>query len=127
MSTDILIENEGGSIYGDYASVDSLPELGMYWDRALSKVFGKKDVHTVVILHGVEVEKDARGKGYGNDLLSRFLDEAKGFPIVLCADTAQQQDAGFKLVEWYKRHDFKVVGKPGSGIFPLMVRWFEKG
>lgn len=119
MSTDILIENEGGSIYGDYASVDSLPELGMFWDKALSKAFGKK-VHTVVILYGIEVDKNARGKGYGNDLLGKFLDETKGLPVILSADTAQRQDNGFELVEWYQRHGFKVVGK--SRIFPLMLR-----
>ena len=120
--TDILIENEGGNIYGDYVSVDQLPEFGdgWYYDEDVAKKMEEEGLHTAVVMLGLEVENDKRGKGYGEDLLNKFLEEAKGLPVLLSADTAGKQQKGFKLVDWYKRHGFQVVKQ---NIFPLMVRW----
>lgn len=120
--TDILIENEGGNIYGDYVSVDQLPEFGdgWYYDEDVAKKMEEEGLHTAVVMLGLEVENDKRGKGYGDDLLNKFLEEAKGLPVLLSADTAGKQQKGFKLVDWYKRHGFQVVKQ---NIFPLMVRW----
>lgn len=121
--TDILIENEGGNVYGDYVSVDELPELysGMFYSKSLQAKFEKKGVHTVVLMFGMEVDKSKRGKGYGDDLLDQFLKEAKGLPVLLNADTAQLQVEGFDLVSWYSKHGFQKIETPS--VFPLMVRW----
>lgn len=121
--TDILIENKGGSVYGDYISVDELPEFGggMYTSPELQEEFKEKGFHTVVLMHGIEIDRKQRGKGYGDDLLNKFLEEAKGLPIVLSADTAQRQVEGFNLVDWYQKHGFELTG--AGSVFPVMVRW----
>jgi ribosomal protein S18 acetylase RimI-like enzyme len=59
----------------------------------------------IAFLNNINVEEDARGQGFGNEMMESFLDEASDYgaeAVLLIADTAEDQAEGFDLVHWYE-------------------------
>jgi GNAT superfamily N-acetyltransferase len=123
--TDILVEVNGGSAYGNVL----LAEYLMYWlakmyglEAEAKKLLAKVSKHEkVAVLEGIEVEPEHRGQGLGVQLLRDFSSEAQKLGatvIVTMADTRGPQKPGFNLITWYKKQGFQQVG--GVHPFPLL-------
>jgi len=72
----------------------------------------------VAILKNINVEKDYRNIGYGNEAMETFLDAAsEAKSIILIADL--MTDNKFDLVKWYEGYGFEIIGKSSGN--PVMM------
>lgn len=81
-----------------------------------------KPYQSIAVLKNINVDEEARGKGYGNHLMGEFIDEAsnRGAEIILLiADKAEAQAEGFNLVQWYEGFGFRILKQTVAG--PLMI------
>ena len=62
-----------------------------------------------VRLHEIFVEREYRGRGYGDALMEAVLGGCAFKPITLCT--------GFGNVSFFERHDFEVTGNTDSLVF----------
>lgn len=125
--TDILVEVQGGSAYGDVMAADLL----MFWfakfnipeaeaKPLLARIMQKH--RKVATLDGMEIDPELQGRGLGVQLLRDFSAEARklGATLILTiADTAGKQKEGFDLLTWYRKHGFRDTGV--GHLFPLLM------
>lgn len=67
---------------------------------------------TVAILRNINVEEEYKGNGYGNKLMSLFIESAgnNGADIfLLVADKMESQNEGFDLRNWYEGYGYEQV------------------
>jgi ribosomal protein S18 acetylase RimI-like enzyme len=72
------------------------------------------------VLKNINVEE--RGRGFGNRLMSEFLDKASEHgaeTVLLVADKSEEQAEGFDLVRWYEGFGFRILKQTAVG--PLMI------
>ncbi|MEK6829532.1 MAG: hypothetical protein AABY15_05390 [Nanoarchaeota archaeon] len=82
------------------------------------------ELFPIGILKNINVEDDYKGQGRGNELFDRFIEEASHCSyITFIADTSEEQNKGFDLINWYKRKGFNIFGD--SGGMPVMISKVE--
>jgi GNAT superfamily N-acetyltransferase len=82
----------------------------------------RKNIKDLVVLNNLFVEKKSRGSGIGKKLLSEFLYKHKNSNVLLICDEFESQSTGIRLVSWYEKHGFFVLGKRAvSG--PVMIKY----
>jgi len=100
-----------------------------YWVR----IFGRdpnvnkfiQSVRRFAILDSIEVQKDARGMGYGNQLIKSFVDDAKAAgaeAIIAAVNKTEIQEKGFDLIEWYQKLGFKNIGNTRGNVNVMVLR-----
>ena len=123
----INIRNEGGVVEGGvHFSIEDAIEDWLsrhrIEDPELVAQIVAEDKQFAVI-NNLEVSQDARGQGFGSDLMEKFFDRAEqdGATIVLlCADVIRDQEEGFNLIDWYESFGFEDIGHGATG--PLMIK-----
>jgi ribosomal protein S18 acetylase RimI-like enzyme len=74
------------------------------------------------ILKNINVDDKYRGKGFGNEGMNQFLDEAiMAKTILLIADSGEIQVGNWDLTKWYQGFGFKVIGSSDISTYPLMM------
>lgn len=63
-------------------------------------------IYDLCILKNLEINRDDRGQGLGNNLLSNFLKRSHNIPVILICDSLEIQSPGFDLESWYIRKGF---------------------
>ena len=74
-------------------------------------------VKRFAILDSIEVQKDARGMRYGNQLIKSFISDAKAAgaeAIIAAVNKTEIQAKGFDLIEWYQKLGFKMIDNRGN-------------
>lgn len=89
----------------------------MFW-REVSEL----DLENVYIIHRINVPQNARGNGYGTELLKMILSDAEeeGVTLMLAPESSgglSQND----LIAWYLRHGFTFTRSLA------MMEWTPKG
>lgn len=75
-------------------------------------------INKVSVLRNMHVDADERNRGYGNNMLTWFLEESAHSKVVLLfADTLETND--FDIVSWYQKFDFEILHKSNSGTLML--------
>jgi len=123
-SREIYINFKGGSISGVLHSNREYFENWVVKEklddeiRGFFAMFPNHKLLPIAILKNVNVSANMRGRGLGNDLMSKFLNDASDAKnVVLIADTGESND--FDLIEWYKGWGFAQIGE--SGEFLVMI------
>jgi len=92
-----------------------------YWMR----IYGRdprvqefiQTVKRFAILDSIEVQKDERVMGYGNQLIKSFISDAKAAgaeAIIAAVNKTEIQTKGFDLIEWYQKLGFKMIDNRGN-------------
>lgn len=125
---EIALDNEGGDAHGVVASTDKWLEDWLednYVDPSLYDEIRNRHKRFAA-LDAIEVKPDARGQGYGTDLLERFEDETErlGATVILLIAGAYdvEQAQGFDLWKWYESHGYEVIPDARSVGTPLMAK-----
>lgn len=80
-------------------------------DFLISKI-ENSNTTIVAILRNINVEEDYRGKGYGDELMSLFIEAAgndSADVFLLVADKMESQNEGFDLRNWYENYGYEQV------------------
>ena len=74
----------------------------------------------IAFLKNMYVEEDFRGQGYGNNLLSWFIEEARaeGASIIILESDEYESNA-FGLTAWYEGYGFEVMDTEDD--LPIMI------
>lgn len=81
------------------------------------------------ILDLIEIDRSARGKGYGVDALQKFTEYCKVRKckyLLLVAAVGGRQKRGFDLLRWYEKQGYKACGTIRNGPHIIMFRPIEK-
>ncbi len=92
-------------------------------DEALVAVLREKH-EFLVFLDNINVDEASRGKGLGNDLMARFLDETfnqSATAILLLADLHETQAPGFDLQAWYESYGFETMHETAAGRLMILA------
>ena len=100
-----------------------------YWMR----IYGRdprvqefiQTVKRFAILDSIEVQKDARGMGYGNQLIKSFISDAKAAgaeAIIAAVNKTEIQAKGFDLIEWYQKLGFKMMSDNRGNVSVMALR-----
>lgn len=126
--SEIYIYNDGGDADG-YVT-DTASEKLENWVNVRHKLNNdefighvKSSFETISFLNNMNVDENSRGQGFGSDLLEKFIDEAANRmaeAIILFADTEEEQEEGFDLIQFYESYDFEVVKKYPDGALMLL-------
>lgn len=106
-----LVENPGCGIFLDRASFMALGPQG----APCGLIIGSKISSTSAMIPQISILPEYQGKGLGNALIRRSLEEfaRMGFPFVTLAVTQDNQRA----LEWYQRLGFKVRKEFGAYVW----------
>lgn len=81
-------------------------------------------VRETLIIKSLNVLEEYQGKGYGKKILIDTMNKYKPESIILIADIGKRQRAGFDLVTFYKKNEFKEISE--CMFYPLMFWPIEK-
>ena len=119
----ILINDNRGNLIGSvYNDVNTLMDFlvqevpSSIYNDIKNKLKGK-----IGVLKNISVNE--KGKGYGNSLVSDFLEECSIKNVdyaVLIADLGGDQAPGFDLVNWYESFGFEKIGESYAGPFMIL-------
>lgn len=127
-STQRTIEKTIGDSSSIFGYVDTLNTVHNWLEnekissQVSRKVEAKiKKLRKLAVLKNLWVDEDERGNGYGNSLVSQFLDEANllgAEAVILISDSGQEQKRGFVLQKFWESFGFEKIANTNGG--PLM-------
>lgn len=116
-------QKDRGFLYGYVTDTDSERLSNFLFDyiediKIVSNI--RKKYNRIGIIKNFHVDDNYRGKGLGNKLLSKAIEEAynnDAESIILIADMDESNK--FDIQEWYEKYGFKKITNTRAG--PLMI------
>lgn len=131
---DVFIEDKDdqqvGTVFGvihfDWEHLNNWLEKKEVTEDTIYKIQKLKNKFPIALLDNINVDEEERGKGYGNQGMSLFAEEASSEDSktsLLIADLSEGQSKGFDLVAWYRSYGYRMIGRTFAND-PVMFKKF---